>query len=624
MSRLRRAERHLHRIVPQLVCFTALMGLPLVASAQPRVDWTRRASPGPIARIEDAMVYDSVSGKAVMFGGYDLNFQRMNDIWEYDSALETWTNSTLPAGSTMPQRRSGHAMAYDPVHRTVLIFGGLNDSHNYLADTWEWNTVTKTWNQWAVAGPAGRQGARMVWDSVNSRILLFGGVDLNTFFQDTWAWDPAAHTWTNLNPAAKPVGRTFHGMVFNTATSRAVVFGGIGYPCGTSGGCAVADFNDLWEYNSASNTWVPISTSGALPPGRGWMGMAYDSAANRIVMYGGYKNTAPQFSWGDTWTFSGNTWTQIYPHPSSPPLVRDSHAMVYDEAHNKMVMFGGYLADVWEFSGSVWTHAGTTHWPPAQTRHSLIYDSDRDVTWMYGAGAAEVWEYSLAAGTWLSFNAGGPTGRLGAAAAYEQPQGRIILFGGQSKNSETLGAVQGDTWAWNTQARTWSNVTPGTSPPARLDHALAHSAAANHIVMFGGRNASGTALGDTWVWNGTTWTSVPAAGPSARFGHAMAYDAVRGVVVLFGGDNGSQRFNDVWEWNGSAWSNRTPGSGSPSARAFAALSSYDRYVGRRRDVWRHHRRVAARGCLAVERDRVEPGHRQQPGADRATGREGGL
>jgi hypothetical protein len=558
------------------------MMAPALAAAQPSIDWTRVPSPGPIARIEDSMVYDSVAGKMIMFGGYDLNFNRTNDIWEYDGTAKLWTNVTPSLGAPIPPRRSGQTMAYDPVSRTVILFGGLNDSLNYLGDTWEWNTVTRAWAvQTPPTSPSPRQGAKMVYDALNGRLVLFGGVDLNTFFQQTWVWNLSARTWSQLAPTNSPSGRTFHGMVYNTFNSRVTVFGGIGYACPGVGDSCPTDFSDLWELTATgpTPTWTLIAPGGSGPAGRGWMGIAYDSAANRIVMYGGFKNIQPQFSYGDTWSFSGGVWTQIYAHPTSPPLVRDSHQLVYDITRNRMVLFGGYLADVWEFAGSTWTHVLTTGWPPAQDRHAMAYDSDRDVTWMVGGGAAEVWEFSHTTSSWLSSNLGGPTGRIGTAVAYDQPRRKMILFGGQFKQSGVVGSTMNDTWAWDTNARTWTNMMPAGSPPVRLDHAMAYDAAHNVIVMFGGRtvDATGAPLGDTWLWNGSTWTNAPdAGGPPARFGHAIAYDPVRQTVVLFGGANATQRFNDVWEWNGVTlrWQLRMP-AGSPPARVFPALAPFD-------------------------------------------------
>src|SRR5262245_58710000 len=65
--------------------------------------------------------------------------------------------------------------------------------------------------------------------------------------------------------------------------------------------------------------------------------------------------------------------------------------------------------------------------------------------------------------------------------------------------------------------------------------AMAYDSARGESVVFGGV-ATLAVFGDTWEWNGTSWTvRTPASGPTGRYGHAMAYDAARGVTVLFGG-----------------------------------------------------------------------------------------
>ena len=141
------------------------------------------------------------------------------------------------------------------------------------------------------------------------------------------------------------------------------------------------------------------------------------------------------------------------------------------------------------------------------------------------------------------------------------------------------GAKLGDTWEWTkAPAYVWTNVTPASSPVARDDHAMTYDAAHSDAILFGGRDANGTPLGDTWLWTGTAWVNVTAAGgPSPRFGAAMTYDVARGVVVLVGGDDGTKKLNDVWEWDGAAqrWHQVVPIGMSPPARSYAALSSFD-------------------------------------------------
>jgi hypothetical protein len=76
---------------------------------------------------------------------------------------------------------------------------------------------------------------------------------------------------------------------------------------------------------------------------------------------------------------------------------------------------------------------------------------------------------------------------------------------------------------------------------------MAYDAAARNVVLFGGGRRHGVD-GDTWIWDGSTWTKqTPAASPPARSDASMAYDVATGNTVLFGGGlNGS--FTDTWTW----------------------------------------------------------------------------
>jgi hypothetical protein len=80
-----------------------------------------------------------------------------------------------------------------------------------------------------------------------------------------------------------------------------------------------------------------------------------------------------------------------------------------------------------------------------------------------------------------------------------------------------------------------------SAPPVRYAHAMAFDPTCPCIVMFGGQGS--TVLGDTWTWDGSSWSQVTPASlsPPPRFGHAMAFDAVRGATILFGPNS------DTWE-----------------------------------------------------------------------------
>ena len=98
----------------------------------------------------------------------------------------------------------------------------------------------------------------------------------------------------------------------------------------------------------------------------------------------------------------------------------------------------------------------------------------------------------------------------------------------------------------------WERVAPEAVGPApRWDHALVADAARGRLILFGGRDAAGTALGDTWVFDihAASWTQVPIEQPGARFGTAVAIDAAGEGVYLFGGQQADTFYNDTWRYD---------------------------------------------------------------------------
>ena len=77
-----------------------------------------------------------------------------------------------------------------------------------------------------------------------------------------------------------------------------------------------------------------------------------------------------------------------------------------------------------------------------------------------------------------------------------------------------------------------------THPPARDQAAIAYDAATGTVVLFGGFGRLGPPSGDTWTWNGASWSKqVPVTRPPVLGRPSMAYDAASRTAVLFGGIN---------------------------------------------------------------------------------------
>ena len=140
--------------------------------------------------------------------------------------------------------------------------------------------------------------------------------------------------------------------------------------------------------------------------------------------------------------------------------------------------------------------------------------------------------------------------RASHAMAYDSARCVTVLFGGNNLASANLGLSLGETWEWN--GTTWTQrIVSG--PSVRDSHAMAYDSARGVTVLFGGNNTNPAGSNaETWEWNGTTWTQRMVSGPSARYGHAMVYDSLRGVTVLFGGYTTANN-GETWEWNGTVW-----------------------------------------------------------------------
>ncbi|MEM7205333.1 MAG: hypothetical protein AAF628_34070 [Planctomycetota bacterium] len=100
----------------------------------------------------------------------------------------------------------------------------------------------------------------------------------------------------------------------------------------------------------------------------------------------------------------------------------------------------------------------------------------------------------------------------------------------------------------------WVQASPAIKPPGREHNAMAYDISRQCTVLFGGYRSGD--LGDTWEWDGVSWTHRIVSGPVGRYAQGLAYDSHRRVTVMFGGARGiyfSSALADTWEWDGNTW-----------------------------------------------------------------------
>ena len=302
----------------------------------------------------------------------------------------------------------------------------------------------------------------------------------------------------------------------------------------------------------AAQEWVLHPASG--PPGRIGAPLAYDTARNEVVLFGGYSPTTGT-TFDDTWTFDGTTWTRK--SPATVPPRRDSHAMAYDSTRNVTTRFGGVDSSVfpggitnqtWEWNGVDWTQRTSTNTPSPRHSSAMAFDAARGVQVLFGGTntqgeLAETWEWNGIDWT-QRFLATSPPARTIAAMAFDATRGRIVMFGGISGRN-----LFGDTWEFDGVA--WTLVPTPLAPYPRRGHVMAFDAARGVTVLSQGVTGKTLRTGDTWEFDGRYWYQHRAGGlpGTGGRGHAgMAFDIRRGRVVLFGGQLSSGSPSDTWEW----------------------------------------------------------------------------
>lgn len=483
----------------------------------------------------------------------------------------TWTldSGALPTGLVL--RSSGNLVGTPLSSGTATFSARVTDSSS--ASVAEPFTLTVSQGPpptaietWSTKWPDAISNA--VYDAGRKEIVLLG-------MSGTWIYNNGQ--WTERLNVALPTARGSTTLAYDAAHRRVVLFGGFSSP-GTS-------LNDTWAWDGTSWTQMSPTTS---PPGRSNHSLTYDAAHGVIVLFGGDASDGTHYS--DTWIWDGANWTQQFPVISPP--ARSGNSLSFDSVNNNVVLFGGQgagavlLNDTWVWNGTNWTQENPVTVPPARWLHSTVFRSSTGQTLLFGGCGSsptactnlnDTWSWNGVNWTNLYPN-GYPDARYSHGMVYNAAGDQVLVFGGQGSQ-----VAFEDAWAWS--GYTWYVLISGSNPGKRENHAMAYDSVRGKVVLFGGNaQCPGTTYcGDTWLWDGTTWTSqVPSASPPARGGALMSFDAARAETVLFGGYTnvcaggtcGTSYFNDTWIWDGNNWTQRFPPT-PPPFNGPSTLLAYD-------------------------------------------------
>ena len=150
---------------------------------------------------------------------------------------------------------------------------------------------------------------------------------------------------------------------------------------------------------------------------------------------------------------------------------------------------------------------------------------------------------------------------------FDATENNIVLFGGV----DASGTYLNDTWIY--KGSDWVKKSPVTSPPSRKWGTMVYDRFTGRVLMFGGIGDGLTALGDTWSWDGTDWIEYVAASHPSPRRTMLAYNAFHKRIVLFGGDDTTTVYGDTWTRDETTanWNQQFPLK-SPPARAMGSMA----------------------------------------------------
>ena len=282
------------------------------------------------------------------------------------------------------------------------------------------------------------------------------------------------------------------------------------------------------------------------PPARGYGLTTYDWSTGELYLIGGVDKQTADYSYPlrDVWVYDTDTrcWSLLLDSDDLfNPMQRDAIAL--DPVNKEIVLYATFVDP-----------AGGIGWE------------------------AETWIYDISENTFKNVTSGTePTLRWGSRMVYDEESHKAILFGGTDGYDGVT--TLNDTWAFDFETKKWTHMYPATSPPALHFAAMAYHPLDDRVVLFGGFvNETGTSRNDTWTYDydANTWTEVETpVSPPARLYHTLAWDELSNRMIMFGGVVKPYKplFGDTWalDLNNLSWTQLTPMGSKPSARAWHVM-----------------------------------------------------
>ncbi|MFT3838998.1 MAG: kelch repeat-containing protein [Myxococcaceae bacterium] len=381
----------------------------------------------PFYTAETSLLFDPSRGQLILFGGHG----RLRKVWGYSLASGSW--SLLDPGNNA-SGSYGARSVLDETHDQVLIAGGdENDAISIFSlASHTWSAAPLDVDRQQLLAPSA-----MV-DTRRHRAIYFSGSQRTQWTNASWELPfdtliPAPLTPPTLIADPSIRQRT---AAWDPQRHALVVFG-------------AAFFGDtqVTELDGPDGAGWQVLDAGP-PPDVLFNSGVYDPIDQSVLAFGStYGATVSRLS-----SSPGSVWEQLAIAPGPEP--RTGPAIVFDGVHHQLLVQGGYDVlpdgsgiatrdDLWALSLD-----GAPRWqqlqpvapgPAARYGHVAVYDSAHDRLVLFGGFDStskpidELWTLALSTLTWKRETAGGTSGAspedpLEPASALYDPKGHRMIF----------------------------------------------------------------------------------------------------------------------------------------------------------------------------------------------------
>ncbi len=466
------------------------------------------------------------------------------EVWSWNGT--TWTKV---GGDTL---NSSWGVNYEYVYSlaadATYLYAGLGFTAGD-AEVWRYNPATNSWGGLPIGGDGYSSSWSTNYESVYAMSVigsnLYAGLGLTAGEAEVWSWNGT--TWSQIGGDSVNSSWTAAGnyeIVYSLANDGTYLYAGLGASAGDA---------EVWKYDPTGNTWGGALIGG---DGTGWANSAYEYVRGLVVVGGTlYASLGDTANDSEVWRFDNPGWTQI----------------------------GGDGANSsWQY-GKEYAYAGS-------------FDGDLIVGTGGNTEDTEVWRYSDSSWSWIAgrdWNAWGAV-QQGYVTAMSINNGKLYAaFGGSNKFATV----------WEYDGSTWSHVG-GAGKNSGWDETIEYVwalASYNNKLYAGLGNSAGDA--DVYEYSGSTWSQIGGDALNSSW-TASTYEQVKVMAVyqdnLYAGIGSGSAEGEVWMYNGSTWVKKGGDGANSSWAAVNSLSSMvadgqylyaglesDNYYINEAEVWRY-------------------------------------